>query len=64
MNLVSFLSASYASLSLCLTNPQSYYNNIEGAFNLKVLFIYETTPSYLKSYLMQVTSMVLKLQLL
>ena len=45
--------------------PQSYYNNnIEGACNLNIYFIYEATPSYLKSYLLQVTSIVLKLQLL
>ena len=44
--------------------PQSYNNNIEGVCNLKICFIYEATQSYLKSYLLQVTSIVLKLQLL
>ena len=44
--------------------PQSYYNNIEGVYNLKIFFIYEATPSCLKSDLLQVTSTVLKLQLL
>ena len=29
---------------------QSYYNNIEGVCNLNILFIYEATPSYLKTY--------------
>ena len=37
---------------------------MEGAFNLKISFIYEATPNYLKSYLMQVTSIVLKFQTL
>ena len=45
-------------------HPQSYYKNIEGVYNLKIFFIYEATPSYLKSDLLQVTSTVLKLQLL
>ena len=44
--------------------PQSYYNNIEGVCNLNIFFIYEATPSYLKSDLLQGTSTVLKLQLL
>ena len=44
--------------------PQSYYNNIEGVRNLNIFLINEATSSYLKSDLLQVTSTVLKLQLL
>ena len=33
-----------------LLGPQSYYYNKEGVCNLNILFIYEATPSYLKTY--------------
>ena len=43
--------------------PQRYYNNIEGAFHLNMFFIYEATPICFEIYLMQMTSIDLKLQI-
>ena len=40
------------------------YKIIKRQYVTLIFFIYEATPSYLKCYLMQVTSIVLKLQLL